>query len=148
LRYATSRFRRKNLLPSKNAGPLVRRVTVYADLGDPFCGEIIRLLEGAGLDLHIHDVSKEPLSYLQVSDLVKHYDLDRFLDSSSKPYKRNKLAESAISREDVLKIIADDNTILRMPIVVSGGKISVGFDPRQIMEMLQIRQFSPSAADA
>ena len=36
-------------------------------------------------------------------------------------------------------MIAEDNALFRMPIVVSGNMISVGFNPLQIAGMLQIK---------
>jgi arsenate reductase-like glutaredoxin family protein len=139
MRYRASRFRRKNLLPSKGHRPAIRQVKVYANLEDPYCGEIIRYLEGTGLHLQIHDVKKQPLESEQISTLVRQYDLERFLDPSSKPYKKNKLASVPLDREHVIELIANDNDLLRLPIVVAGGRISIGFDLRQIMGTLHIR---------
>lgn len=135
-----AKFRRKNLLPPKGGGGVMaRKVTVYANLDDPFCGEVINLLTSAGVRLQIHDVKKQPLNSYQVSNLVRHYDLERFLNPYSKPYKKNKLGKSLPSRQEVIELIAEDNELFRMPIVISGPKMSIGFDLQQIIEMLQIK---------
>ncbi len=139
MRYRASRFRRKNLLPSKGYGPIIRKVIAYANLKDPFSGEVIKLLEGTGLHLQVYDLGTQPLDKEQISALVRHYDLERFLDPSSKSYKKNKLGDMPLDRERVIELIAADNGLLRLPIVVVGGRISVGFDLRQILGMLHIR---------
>jgi arsenate reductase-like glutaredoxin family protein len=121
---------------------------LYAKLDDPFCGEIITLLEKAGVNLRIHDLTKQPLNSVQISRLIRHNDVERFLNPYSKPYKKNKLGMSLPSRQEVIDLIAGDNDLFRVPIVVSGSMISVGYDPRQIAGMLQLKpRVSEATAD-
>lgn len=126
-------------MPPKGGGALRRQVMLYAKLDDPFCGEIITLLEKAGVKLRVHDLTTQPLNSDQISGLIRNYDVERFLNPYSKPYKKNKLGKSLPSRQEVIDLIADDNDLFRVPIVVSGSMISVGYDPRQIAGMLQLK---------
>ncbi len=126
-------------MPTKGGGALRRQVMLYAKPDDPFCGEIISLLEKAGVKLRIHDLTKQPLNSVQISGLIRHNDVERFLNPYSKLYKKNELGKSLPSRQEVIDLIAGDNDLFRVPIVVSGSMISVGYDPRQIAGMLQLK---------
>jgi len=134
-----SKSSKRNSPRRKAATPIMRQVTLYANFDDPFCGEIVNLLETAGINLQVHDIKKRPLDSDQISGLIKHFDVERFLNPYSKPYKRNKLGGTHPSRQEVIDLLASDNELFRVPIVVSGSMISVGFDPRQIAGMLQIK---------
>ena len=135
-------------MPAKRSVPVIRQVKLYVNLADPFCGEVINLLENNSLHLVIHDVGREPLDSEQISALVQHYDLERFLNPSSKSYKKNNLDEIMTDREKVIGLIAADNDLLRLPIVIAGGRTSVGFDLRQILGMLHIRAGGTEVAAA
>jgi arsenate reductase-like glutaredoxin family protein len=116
----------------------MKRATFYGDLDDPFCGEMVTLLQESGANLEIHNIRKEPLNTRQVSDIVRNHDIESLLNTASEPYKVNRLSDSLPERQQVIRMIAEDNQLFRMPIVVSGNMISVGFNPFQIAGVLQI----------
>ena len=96
------------------------------------------LLNEAGVRLHVHDIKQKPLDSGQIVNLIRNHDIERFLNPSSAPYKKNKLGKSLPDRQKVIELLAGDNELFRTPIVVSGNMMSIGFDPRQIAGMLQI----------
>jgi arsenate reductase-like glutaredoxin family protein len=126
---------KKNVLHHSGGG---RQVTLYGNLRDPYCGEMINLLNQAGVRLRVHDIKQNPLNSGQIAGLIRNHDVERFLNPSSAPYKKNKLGKSLPDRQEVIELLAGDNDLFRTPIVVSGNMMSIGFDPRQIAGMLQI----------
>lgn len=116
----------------------MKRATFYGDLDDPFCGEMVTLLRESGANLEVHNIRREPLNTRQVSDIVRNHDIRSLLNTASEPYKANRLSDFLPERQQVIRMIAEDNQLFRMPIVVSGNMISVGFNPFQIAGILQI----------
>jgi arsenate reductase-like glutaredoxin family protein len=155
-----AKSRRRNLSHRKSGGAIKksapyrsggsRQATLYGDFMDPYCGEMINLLNEAGVRLRVHDIKKEPLNSAQISNLIRDHDVERFLDPSSKPYKKNNLGKSLPGRQEVIDLLAGDNELIRTPIVVSGNMLSIGFDFLQIVGMLQISTdgLKPGAAES
>jgi arsenate reductase-like glutaredoxin family protein len=106
---------------------------------DPDCVEVQKFLQNQDLRLQIHDIEKKPLTQDEIARLVRHLDLKHFLNSSSKIYSRKKLDKSLPSREEVIALMAEDNDLLRKPIIVAGRLMVIGSNRSKIIEMLQLK---------
>jgi arsenate reductase-like glutaredoxin family protein len=100
--------------------------------------EIEKFLRGLEINLTVRDIRKNPLDYRQLSKLFKSFDLEHFVNPCSNSGKEKTFDLTAADRKDVLQQLADDNSCLRRPIVVCGRLMTVGYDRRRIVEMLQI----------
>ncbi len=119
-------------------------VDLYMVPNDPACNEIKEFLEQADLKLKIHDLATKPLEADEIAALIRHFDLKHFLNTSSKTYTKNKLDKTITERDEIIQLMADDNDLIKKPIIVSGRLMVVGPNRRKIMEMLQIR---PNGSD-
>lgn len=113
-----------------------KKVTLFANSDDPCFGEVRDYLEKQEVNLQIHNIGKEPLKRPQISDLVRNYNLQHFLNTNSKSYKKNKLDKILPSRQEVIDLIAQDNDLLNRPIIISGRLMAVGYNREAIKEML------------
>jgi regulatory protein spx len=120
-------------------GSMRRVVNLYMAPNDPGCIEIKEFLEQQDLKLQVHDVKNKPLVADEIAELIKHFNLKHFLNTSSKTYTKRKLDKSLLDRKEVIQLMADDNDLIRKPIIVVGRLMVVGANREKVMEMLQIK---------
>ena len=118
---------------------MLKKVLMYINSKDGQCDEIRDYLEQQEVHLLIRDVEEKPLKLSEVSDILKHYDLNNFLNTESKLYKKNKLDKSMPVRKEMFEMIASDNELLRFPILVYGRLMTVGCNQDKISEMIMAR---------
>lgn len=118
---------------------MLKRVTMYTDPKDTNCAEVRSFLEEQDIHLHLRNIKTDPLESLELSRLLRHFDLKHFLNADSKAYKKNRLDKSIPGREEIIELIAGDNDLLRIPIIVSGRLMTVGCNRNKIVEMLQLK---------
>nr|MBN2278376.1 hypothetical protein [candidate division Zixibacteria bacterium] len=116
-----------------------KMVDFYMIPGDPGCEDIQEFLEKNEILLRIRDIKKEPLTYDKISRLVRHLNLDHFINKSSKTYLRKGLDKNLPSRAEVIDLIARDNELMKFPITVAGRLMVIGPNLGKIKEMLQIK---------
>lgn len=108
----------------------------YGD--DALCAEIRKFIEDAGVLLDVRDIGKNPMSEAELSNLIGHVQIAHFLNVLSDSYTKYRLDKRLPDRDQVIKLMAQDYTLLRRPIVRSARLVTVGCDKRKIAEMLQI----------
>ncbi len=121
-----------------------RVVDLYVAPDDPDCTEIKELLEQQDLKLEIRDLSIKPLEADEIAALIRHFDLRHFLNTSSKTYIGKKLDKTIPDRNEIIQLMADDNDLIKKPIIVAGRLMVVGPNRHKIMEMLQLK---PNGSD-
>jgi len=126
---------------------MLKQVMMYIDPKDTQCGEIKEYLEQYEVHLQIRDITTQPLERTEISRLLRHFELNHFLNPESKLYKKNKLDVSTPLREDVYDMIASDNDLLRVPIIVYGRLMTVGCNRDKITEMLQLKNNGSNIPD-
>jgi regulatory protein spx len=114
---------------------------------DAQCLETQRFIEEAGIVLDIRDIEKEPLTEEEVAGIVAYFDLRHFLNPFSKTYEKRGLDRTLPKREEIFKMIAEDHTLLRRPIIRTARLVTVGFDKKAISNMLQISANGQRPAD-
>ena len=105
---------------------------------DTKCEEIRNFIEAAGIVLDIRDIEKQPLSDREIGRLVGHFDPRHFLNPLSQAYSKHHLDESLPDRDEVIRLISEDHTLLRRPIISTGRLVTIGCDKKSISDMLQI----------
>ncbi|MFQ5500195.1 MAG: arsenate reductase family protein [Candidatus Zixiibacteriota bacterium] len=112
---------------------------VYLTYGsEDQCVETLKFIQNAGVLLKVRDISKDPLTVDEISDLVGHLNLNHFLNKLSASYSRHKLDEKLPARAEVIEMMAADHTLIRQPIVCASRLKTVGCDKQKIAEMLQL----------
>ncbi len=118
---------------------MASRRAQYLTYGDDgLCAETRKFIEDAGVLLDVRDISKNPLSEEELSDLIGHIPIKHFLNSLSDSYKKYRLDKHLPDREDILRLLAKDHTLLRRPIIRSARLLTIGCDKRKIADMLKI----------
>ena len=116
-----------------------KRVDIYTHPDDSSCHEVMQFLRTQEFDLRVRDLSDRPLTSVEISLLIKHFDTKHFINTASKAFKKHHLDKMMPTRQELIQMLAADNELLRMPIIVSGRLMTVGCNRQKIMEMLQIK---------
>jgi regulatory protein spx len=117
---------------------MLKKVELYTDLNDPGCSDVNEFLKGLEIILKIHDVKKDPLKKEEIAELLRHFSLEHFINRDSDAYKKFRLDKGVPSRDEVYEMMAEDNDLLRRPIIVAGRLMTVGCNIDKVKEMLQI----------
>ena len=102
------------------------------------CTDIRNFIESAGIVLDVRDLTKEPFSEEEAARLISHFDISHFLNPMSKSYKSLGFDKRTPSREEIIKGIVEDYTLLRRPIIKNARLFTIGCNEKAISEMLQI----------
>lgn len=115
-----------------------RRAT-YLSYGDnESCLETRKYIEDSGIILTVRDIKENPLSEAELAKLIGHLNVVHFVNKMSESYTKNKLDEVMPTREEVIKLMATDYTLIRKPIIMSTRLLTIGCDKKKISQMLQI----------
>ena len=106
---------------------------------DPGCLEVREFLQQQDVRLLIHDIQKNPLNVEEINRLFRHFNLRQFLNSSSKVYSKRRLDSFLPERDELVKMMAEDNDLIKRPVVLAGRLMVVGPNRAKIIEMLQIK---------
>jgi len=104
------------------------------------CNDIRIFIENAGIVLDIRDIAKEPLTEYEIAGLISKFDISHFLNPMSKSYKSLEFDKRTPSRDEIIKGIVEDYTLLRRPIIINARLFTVGCNKKTISEMLQINR--------
>jgi arsenate reductase-like glutaredoxin family protein len=115
-----------------------RRATLLCYGDDDVCSRTRKFIEDAGVLVDVRDISKEPLSEDEIRELIGNLEVRHFLNVLSPSFEGHRLDERRQNREEVIKLLAADHTLLRRPIVRSARLLTIGADTSRIAEMLQI----------
>jgi arsenate reductase-like glutaredoxin family protein len=125
----------------------LRRATYWIFGEDEKAMEQKALLEQYGVEIDLRDLSKRPLTEREVAGVIGHLDLRHFINPTSPSYEKHNLDEKMPSREELVKLIAADNSLLRRPIIRTTRLMTIGFDKNKIGEMLQVDFNHPPVED-
>jgi arsenate reductase-like glutaredoxin family protein len=115
-----------------------RRATFLTYGNDDRSNELRTFIEGAGILLTVRDLRTQPMSVRELSKLLGHLPLMNFLNMGSPAFHANGLDDTLPPRENVMRMIAADQSLLRTPIIMTVRLLTVGYDKKKISEMLQI----------
>jgi arsenate reductase-like glutaredoxin family protein len=66
------------------------------------------------------------------------------LSKRSRAYKALGLAERQPSDDELLDLMAQEPTLLRRPLIISPGGVTVGFNQKQLQELIDSPENGPS----
>jgi arsenate reductase-like glutaredoxin family protein len=103
---------------------------------DAQCTDLIKFIEESGVTLDIRDLAQAPLTEEELGRLIGHCDIQHFLNPLSKAYEKHSLGDNHHSREELLTLMATDNTLVRQPILRTSRLTTIGCDQKTISDVL------------
>ncbi|PKK84463.1 MAG: hypothetical protein CVT49_03820 [candidate division Zixibacteria bacterium HGW-Zixibacteria-1] len=118
---------------------MLKTIELFLVPDDPGCKEVLKLLEEQELRVRVRDISKEPLKLNEITRLMRHLNLRHFLNHEAKGFTKHHLDNTLPPRDELFQMMAEDNELIRRPIIVAGRLMVVGPNLAKIKEMLQIK---------
>lgn len=105
---------------------------------DERCEEILKFIESAGIRPIVRDMKTDPPTVDELKSLLGHISLTHFLNPASEAYSKKGLDKGLPERDEVFRLMAEDPSLIRRPIIKTVRLITAGCDKKKISEMLQI----------
>ena len=116
-----------------------KRVTLYSNPDDTACKNVEKFLMEQDIVLNVHNIKNKPLDHGQILKLLRNFDIKHFYNSNGHSNGKKKTVEAtAPDRSNILEKMAEDNSLLRLPIVMTDRLMTVGDNINRIGIMLQI----------
>jgi len=118
---------------------MLKRVDLYVYPNEQECEEITKFLKEQEVALHVRSIKERPLSVMEITQLFRHFDTKHFLNENSPAFKKHNLGLELPPRQELYELMAQDNDLIRRPVIVAGRLMVIGCNISKIKEMLQIR---------
>jgi arsenate reductase-like glutaredoxin family protein len=81
-----------------------------------------------GAELELRDLGAERLAEDELESLIGARDYRMFLNPRNELYRERKMGEKPPSRSEAIRLMAREPNLIRRPVVISGGRIVIGYD--------------------
>lgn len=85
-------------------------------------------MQEQGVELEFRDLGKQRLTIAELDRLIGDRDYREFLNPRNELYRERNMREKPPSRAEALKLMAAEPNLIRRPIVISGGRIVLGYN--------------------
>ncbi len=89
-----------------------------------------------GVELDERDYARTPLGVAELKELFKGHDPLEFLNAKSPAFKARGLAGKKLTREQALKLMAEEPNLIKRPLVLVAGEIIPGSDRERLRKVL------------
>jgi Spx/MgsR family transcriptional regulator len=92
------------------------------------CRKAKAFLEKRKVELELRDLGKDRMSVKELDELIGKRDHRMFLNTRNELYRARKMGENPPSRDEALKMMAEEPNLIRRPVVMRGAEIVLGYD--------------------
>ena len=92
------------------------------------CRKAKAFLEKRNVDLELRDLGKERMSVQELDELIGERDHRKFLNTRNELYRTRKMSGNPPSRDEALKLMAEEPNLIRRPLALRGDDIVLGYD--------------------
>jgi arsenate reductase-like glutaredoxin family protein len=78
-------------------------------------------LQKRGFKLEFRNLDKERLSAAELEKLIGDRDHTGFLNTRNELYREKNMKENPPSREDAIRMMAENPNLIRRPVIIGGG---------------------------
>ncbi len=78
-----------------------------------------------------------PLTREELEALIGDRDYQEFLNARNELFRERNMKQNPPTRAEALKLLTEHANLLKRPILVVGGKLTLGFDEKVWKEMLR-----------
>ncbi len=92
------------------------------------CRKAKKFMQRRGFQLYFRDLAEERLSSSELEKLIGRHDYTEFLNPRNEVYRKENMKEEPPTRKQAIRLMAKEPNLIRRPLIVSGGRVVVGFD--------------------
>jgi arsenate reductase (glutaredoxin) len=101
------------------------------------CRKAKEYLEKLGADFELRSLDAEPLSEIELDQLIGARDYKKFLNPRNELYREQNMSEKPPTRTQAIKLMAKTPNLIRRPVVVRGEEIVLGFDEAALQNLMK-----------
>ena len=95
-------------------------------------------MESKNVDYEFIDVKKNPVEKVKLENISNAVGLDVIFNMKGPTFRKMKLVYSDLSQDEKLKLIFENQGMIKRPLVEYNGKYHVGFDENKILQFINI----------
>ncbi len=80
------------------------------------------------MELELRDLGKDRMSVKELDELIGKRDHRMFLNTRNELYRTRKMKENPPSRDEALKMMAEEPNLIRRPVVMRGAVMVLGYE--------------------
>jgi len=86
------------------------------------------------------DLAKHPLTFEELDVLIGDRPIGQFLHPRSELYQQRKMGENPPSREEAIRLMAEDPNLILRPVIRSGDRVVARPDDAALAELAGIQE--------
>jgi len=100
--------------------------------------QTLQLLKDNGLDPEVIEYLNNPLSVLQITDILQKLAIEprELMRKKEVEYKELALADLSLSREALIAAMANNPKLIERPIVLANNKAAIGRPPEAVLAII------------
>jgi len=119
---------------------MFKQVEIYTDRVDENIEALKSTMDENHIRYVIHDIKEKPLDQDKLQELLKHFNLEHFIVNNGNGSSKLISNLKSLPRSEIIEKLAEDNGMLRKPIIVAGRLTTVGFNWDSLMTMLYLKR--------
>jgi len=92
------------------------------------CRKAKAFLEKKKAELDVRDLGKDRMSVAELDQLIGKQDHRKFLNTRNELYRTRKMSVNPPSRDEALKLMAEEPNLIRRPVSLRGSDLVLGYD--------------------
>ena len=100
--------------------------------------QTLELLRARGIEPEIVEYLQTPPDAQQLGHVLDMLGLEprQLMRSNEAEYKEHKLADTSLSRDELIQAMVEHPRLIQRPVVISHGKAALGRPPEAVLEIL------------
>ena len=86
------------------------------------------------ISYEFQNLKKEPLEENFLRDVVRQLGLDVVVNSKGMTYRKLGLKDKNLSEEDLIKVLLEEQGMIKRPLVENKGRFRIGFDEQELLD--------------
>ncbi len=94
-------------------------------------------MQTSNVDFEEREYGKKPLSERELREIIGTDPIANYLNSRTPLYREMNMKEKPPSKEEAIKLMLNDQNLLKRPIFVKGKNRLIGFDDAEVKSLCQ-----------
>jgi arsenate reductase len=101
------------------------------------CRKAKEYLEKKGAELELRSLDADPLSEVELEELIGTRDYKLFLNPRNELYREQDMKDNPPPRAEAIKLMAKTPNLIRRPVVIRGSQVVLGYDEDAYKKLLK-----------
>lgn len=113
-------------------------IDVYVYPSCSSCRKTVEELESNGVEFRVRDFRKERFTTDELANVLAQVEMTppMALSTRSRVYRERELDAETLGNDDLLKLMVEEPTLLRRPIVIKGDQVVIGHNPAKLAALV------------